>query len=140
GGIALEQPVGDRRAQALECLVGALLGHQVGHVAHLRVVDRVLDPVGDRGVALPDIEPEIEQEALADLAFGRGHAHVREQRQAADLDRHLGLGVPLLLVVLLYSVVLVRIVHGGRTVAAVTVRASWTGATSWTRNRRAPRS
>ena len=38
-----EQPVGDRRAQALERLVGALLGDERDRVADLAVVDGVLD-------------------------------------------------------------------------------------------------
>src|ERR1035437_7074101 len=39
--VALQQPVGNRRAQTLERLVGALLGDQVGGVADLPVVDRI---------------------------------------------------------------------------------------------------
>ena len=96
-----------------------------------RVVDRVLDPVGERGVALADVEPQVEQQPLADLALGRGHPDVRVQRQPADLDRDLWLGVPLLVLVLVYVVELVGVVvvHGA-TVAAATASASWTGATS----------
>ena len=108
------------------------------------------DPAQERLAGRPDrdrpserddlVEPEVQQQPLADLAFGLGDPQVREQREPADLDRHLGLGVPLLLVVLLYLVVLVRFFHGAGTVAAATVSASRTGATSWTRNTLAPRS
>src|SRR5262249_11652836 len=123
-----------------EGLVGALLRDQVGELAHLGVVDGVLDAIGDRRVALAHVEAEIQQEPLTDLALGGRHAQVGEQRQATDLDGHLGLGVTLLLVVFLCFVVLGRVFHGALTVAAVTVKASRTGATSWTRNTRAPRS
>ena len=145
GYLGLGSNIGDRRAQALERLIGPLLGHQVGRLAHLAVVDRVLDPVGDGGVAIADIEPDVDEQALADLSLGRRHPHVGEQRQPADLDRDFGLRA--LLAVFAYAlvevVVLVGIVvlgHRDLTVAAVTVRASWTGRTSWTRNTRAPRS
>src|SRR5580704_9488416 len=137
--VLLEQPVGDRRAQPLERLVGALLCDQVGRVAHLGVVDGVLDPVGDGRIDVADVHPEVEQQALPHLALCRGHAHVGEQRQSADLDRDLGFGMALALV-LVYLVVLVGVVHRALTVAAVTASASWTGATSWTLNTRAPRS
>ena len=89
--VLVEQAVGDRRAQPLERLVGALLGHEVGQLADLTVVDRVLDAVGQRRVALADVQSQVEQQALADLALGRRHADMGEQRQPADLDRHLGL-------------------------------------------------
>ena len=36
-----------------------------------RVVDRVLDAVGQRRVALPHLEAQVEHEPLADLALGR---------------------------------------------------------------------
>ena len=50
-------------------LYGPLLGDEVRRLADLRVVDRVLDPVGDRRVALTDVEPQVQQQPLADLAL-----------------------------------------------------------------------
>ena len=64
------------------------------------------------------------------------------QRQATDLDRDLGLGpVPAVVVYVVEIVELVGVVlaHGRLTVAAVIASASSIGATSWTRNTRAPR-
>ena len=84
---------------------------------------------------------------------------LRVQRQAADLDRHLGLGVALAFLLVVVVVDLFEVSSSDSnpsgssasspssapsgsqaTVAAVTVSASSTGATSWTRNTRAPRS
>jgi hypothetical protein len=69
-----------RRAEALQGLVGTLLGDQVGHVAHLRVVDGVLDAVGEGGVAFPHVDPDVEQQTLPHLALGSGHPDMGEQR------------------------------------------------------------
>ena len=85
-----DQPIGDRRAQPLERPVGALLGDQRDDLADLRVVDRVLDEVGDRRVDLPDLEAQVDDQPLADLALGLGDPVVGVQRQAADLDDDLG--------------------------------------------------
>ena len=137
-GLVLDQPVGDRRAQALERLVGALLCDQVDDVADLCVVDRVLHAIGHGRVTVADVDAQVEQQPLSHLALGCRHPYMGEQREPGDLDRDLGLGMAF--VVVLYLVVLVGVGHCAVTVAAVTERASWTGATSCTRKTRAPRS
>src|SRR3954452_20896803 len=142
----VDEAVGDGRAQALERLVGALLRHQRDELAHLGVVDGVLDHVGDRRVGLPHVEAEVEHQPLADLALGLGHPVAREQLQAGDLDGDDGLAAIALVIVVIvveagFEVVVVGVVgHRGRTVAAATVSASTLGATSWTRKTVAPRS
>ena len=55
------------------------------------VVDGVLDAVGDRRVGLAELEADVEDQPLADLALGRRHAVMGVQRQPVDLDRHDGL-------------------------------------------------
>ena len=65
----------------------ALLGDQRDQLADLAVVDRVLDRVRDRRVALADVQAQVQHQALADLALGVADAVVRVQRQARDLDR-----------------------------------------------------
>src|SRR5215207_8535548 len=70
--VVAEQAVRDGRAQALEGLVGALLGDEGDGLAHLAVVDGVLQAIGDRGVGLADVEAQVKQQALADLALGLG--------------------------------------------------------------------
>ena len=62
-------------------------GRQGDQLADLRVVDRVLDRVGDRRGGLADVDPQVEDETLADLALGLADAVVGVERQAADLDR-----------------------------------------------------
>ena len=83
GGVVGEQAVGDGRAQALERLVAALLGDERDALADRAVVDRVLDEVGHGRVALADLEAQVEDEPLADLALGRAHAVVGVERQPA---------------------------------------------------------
>ena len=68
--VVRQQPVGDRAAQALERVVGALLGEQRHELADLGVVDRVLERVRHRGVALSDVQAQVDHQALADLALG----------------------------------------------------------------------
>ena len=70
GGVLVQQAVGDGRAQALQRLVGALLGDERDGVADLAVVDGVLDHVGDGRVAVADLQADVEHQALADLALG----------------------------------------------------------------------
>ena len=65
----------------------ALLRDVGDGVADLAVVDGVLDQVGHRGVDLADVEADVEQEPLADLALLGGDAVVRVERQPDDLDR-----------------------------------------------------
>src|SRR6185312_13489859 len=136
--------IGDRRAEALERLVGALLGDERDGLAYLAVVDRVLDAVGDRRVAGADLDPQVDHEPLADLTLGVRHAVMRVERETGDLDRDERLRGLLVLVVLevlvLELLVVVRLAHRPRTVAAATASASATGATSWTRKTAAPRS
>ena len=67
-----QQAVGDRRAQPLERAVGALLGDERDGLADLRVVDGVLDAVGDRRVGLADVEAQVE-----DAGAGRPRARPR---------------------------------------------------------------
>ena len=55
------------------------------------VVDGVLEAVGDRRVGLAELEPDVEDQPLADLALGRGDAVVRVEREAVDLDGDDGL-------------------------------------------------
>ena len=126
----------------------ALLGDERDELADLRVVDRVLDRVGDRCVGLADVEAQVEHQPLADLALGLADAVVGVKREARDLDRY-RLGALLAVVVVelaglvveLLPVVAARLpVHRGPKVAAATASASRTAATSCTRNTAAPRS
>jgi hypothetical protein len=58
-------------------------------------------------VALADLEAQVEDQPLADLALRVAHAVMRVERQPGDLDRHLGLRavlVPVLVVVLVLLV------------------------------------
>src|SRR5581483_6433749 len=126
----------------LERLVAALLGDQRDELADLAVVDGVLDAVGLGRVRLADVDADVEEQALADLALGGADADVRVQREARDLDRDDGLhaAVEVEVVVLLGAQLVVGLVaHARLTVAAATSRASRTGATSCTRNTLAPR-
>src|SRR4051812_274042 len=145
GAELTREAVGDHGAQALERLIGALLGDQGDDLADLAVVDRVLDAVGDQGVGLADVEADVEHQPLADLALGGGHAMVCVKRQPDDLDGDPYLGALFVVVVVVAQVVFVVVVLVGITrhwpnVAAVTASASAVAATSWTRNTRAPRS
>ena len=65
----------------------ALLRDQRHQLAHVGVVDRVVDRVGHRGVGPADVEPQVHDQALAHLALGVGDAVVGVQGQAGDLDR-----------------------------------------------------
>src|SRR5436190_20349099 len=85
-----DQAVGQRRAQALERAVGALLGGQRDRLADLGVVDGVLDAVGDDRVAGSDLEAQVDHQSLADLAFGLRDPEVGVQRQAGDLNGDVG--------------------------------------------------
>ncbi len=116
----------------------ALLGDERDELADLRVVDRVLDRVGDGRVALADIEPQVEHQALADLALGLADAVVRVKREPGDLDRY-RLGALLSVVAVELTGVLVDVlavvaaplsVHRRPNVAAATASASRTAATS----------
>ncbi len=138
GLVAIQQALGDGRAQTLQRLIGPLLGDEAHGLADLAVIDCVLYPIGDRRIALADVYPDVEQQPLADFALSGRDTDVGEQRQPADLDRYLGLGALLVLVLVPALLELVGLVHGALTVAAVTASASCTGATSWTRNTRAP--
>src|SRR5213076_2255527 len=87
-----------------------------------------------------DVEAQVEDEPLADLALGGRHAVVGEQLQAGDLDGDDGLRALVVLVVALLVEVVGVVCHRAGTVAAATVSASTVGATSWTRKTEAPRS
>src|SRR5262249_31543628 len=125
--------------------------------------DRVLDAVGDQRVGLADVEAHVEDDPLADLALLLGDPVVRVERQADDLDGDADLRtflVVVVIVVVVEVVILGLIGHVARLrqsddwveagggaaegtrskVAAVTLSASATSATSWTRNTDAPRS
>ena len=86
GAEALHQPLGDDLAEALEGAVAALGRRERDDVARLGVVDRVLEPVGQHGVAVGDVERDVELEPLADLLLGVGDAVVGVDREAAELD------------------------------------------------------
>ena len=75
GLVALQQVVGDGRAETLEGAVAALLGDEPDSVADLAVVDGVLDPVCDGRVGLAYVEPDVDQQSLPDFPFCLGHAH-----------------------------------------------------------------
>src|SRR3954452_11551244 len=145
----VQQPVGDRRGQALERPVGALLRDERRQLADLAVVDGVGDVVGRRRVVAEHVERDVEHEALADLALGFADAVVRVEREAADLDRDRGVGDVVVLVLRVLDGLLVYVVvdvvdvvvapfHWPRNVAAATSSAWATAATSWTRNTSAP--
>jgi hypothetical protein len=112
--VLIEQAVGDRRAQPLERLVGALLGDERRQLAHLAVVDRVLDAIGERGVTLADIETEVQQQTLSDLTLGRRDTVMGVERQPADLDRHLGFGARLVILVDVVEIFGVIVAHARR--------------------------
>src|ERR1039458_4643754 len=141
GTEVLDDPIGDDRAQALERLVVALLRDQRDELADLTVIDGVLDPIGLGGVGLADVDADVEQQPLSDLALGRADADVGVQGEPRDLDRDDGLhaGVEVELVVGVQFVVGL-VVHRSLTVAAATSSASCTAPTSCTRNTLAPRS
>ena len=80
------QAIGDDGAQAFQRPVRALLGDERDLLADLAVVDGVLDAVGDQRVDLADVEADVEDQPLADLALGLGDAVVRVEREADDLD------------------------------------------------------
>ena len=139
----VEQPLGDRRAQPLERAVGALLRDQRDGLADLGVVDRVLDPVGHRRVDLPHLEPQVDDQSLADLALRLGDAVVGVERQAGYLDDDLGLaGPPRRLVVVVGVVEFVRLVgsSAAQRSSRHRERVARSRATSWTRKIEAPRS
>ena len=117
----------------------ALLGDERDELADLGVVDGVLDRVGDGRVGLADVEAQVEDEALPDLALGLADTVVRVQREACDLDRYrLGALLAVVLVVdragvvvQLFAVVPAALGgHCGPNVAAATASASRTAATS----------
>jgi len=67
--------------------VRALLGDQRDQLTDLSVVDGVIDRVRNRGVGLTDVQPQVENQPLADLPLGLADAVMGVQRKAADLDR-----------------------------------------------------
>ena len=87
GPEAVDQRVGDRGAEPLQRAVGALGRDEGDRVADGAVVDRVLEPVGDRGVAVLEVEADVEDQPLAGLPLGLGDAVMGEDREAGDLDR-----------------------------------------------------
>jgi len=54
-------------------------GDERDQLADLRVVDRVLDAIGLRSVGLADIDPDVKQQPLTDLALGGADSNVRER-------------------------------------------------------------
>jgi len=56
-----------RRSSVLNCAAG----DERDQLADLRVVDRVLDAIGLRSVGLADIDPDVKQQPLTDLASAR---------------------------------------------------------------------
>src|SRR5262249_7823720 len=74
------------RAEALGRPVGGRGGGQRDDVADLRVVDGVLDSIGEDRVAVGHVEGQVEVQSLPDLLLGVGDAVVRVDGEAADLD------------------------------------------------------
>ncbi len=68
-------------------MVRALLGNERDELADLGVVDRVLEAVRRGRVGFAEVEPQVEDEPLADLALRCARAVVRVEREAGDLDR-----------------------------------------------------
>src|SRR5215212_8545195 len=87
GAEAVHQPLGHGGAEPLERLVVALLGAERDLLAHLGVVHGVLDAVGDRGVAFVELEGDVEDEPLADLALRLADAVMGVEREPRDLYR-----------------------------------------------------
>jgi hypothetical protein len=80
--------------------VGALLRNERDELADLRVVDRVLERVGCGRIGLAHVQPQVEDQALANLALGLAHTVVGVQRQSGDLDRdRLGAAIWIVIVV-----------------------------------------
>jgi hypothetical protein len=76
-----------------------LLGDERNRLADLGVVDRVLEAVGQRRVALADVEAQVDHQPLPDLALGGADAVMGVERETGDLDGHERLGAGLLVVV-----------------------------------------
>src|SRR6185295_14542287 len=108
----------------------AALGRGEGDdVAHIGVVDRVLDPVGEHRVAVGHVEGDVELEPLPDLLLGVADPVVGVDRKAMQLDLDPRL-----------DPVVVRL-HGERTypsTASATLSACKVSATSCTRSTSAP--
>src|SRR5439155_5597913 len=82
------EPFGDRirnrGGERLEEVELPPRGDLLDNVRHGDVVDRVLDPVGDR--RLGDLEAQVVEEVVASGAFVLGHAVVSEDLERLDLD------------------------------------------------------
>ena len=134
------QPVGDRRAQALERLVGALLRDEGDLLADLAVVDRVLDAVGDRRVAARRRRSVMSNTSRWPTSRSRlADAVVRVEREPADLDRDRRLrGRSLVVVVVVSSSSSysssVALVHPARDRSSGHRERIGDRRTSWTRN------
>ena len=87
---ALLEHVRDGGTYPLERAIGPLGGDQCDGLAHRGVVDRVLEAVGHGRVAVLDVEGDVEHHALACLLLGLGDPVMGEEREARDLDRHVG--------------------------------------------------
>src|SRR3954454_19186048 len=83
---ALHQSLADHVAQSLQGLVAALGGSERDDVAHLGVVDGVLEPIGEHGVAVGHVEADVDLEALPDLALRLSDTVVRVGRKATNID------------------------------------------------------
>jgi hypothetical protein len=69
-----------------------LLGDEGDGLRHLGVVHRVLDAIGQRGIGLADVEPQVEDQSLAHLALGLPHPVMGVERQPGHLHGDEGLG------------------------------------------------
>ena len=102
--------------------MGALLGEERDQLTDLGVVDRVLQRVRRGRIGLAHVQPQVEHQALADLALGLAHAVVGVQRQSGDFDRdRLGATVGILVVALLVQLILAVVIVAADAIVVVEV-------------------
>ena len=88
---SLHQPLADHVAEALQRPVAPLGGGEGDDVTHLRVVDGVLQPVGEHRVAVGDVEGDVDLEPLSDLPLGLADSVMGVDGEPSNLDLDRGI-------------------------------------------------
>src|SRR5207302_4166919 len=83
-GESLDDRVSHGRGERLEQREAPAVGDLLDAAHDLPVVDRVLDPVGQRRIG--DLEPDVEEEGLATLLLSLGRAVAAVELEPGDLD------------------------------------------------------